>query len=84
MVFKNVSIVLSNTDNRCYFSRPSNLAFHNLTKGKVVLLKAKEMLCLSRTFIPTKKYTATAEDLDKSQFKFRRDAHLKTFLLDLN
>ena len=55
------------------------MAFHNLTKGKVVPLKAKEVLGLSRNFIPTKKHTAAAEDLEQSQFEFRRDAYLKTF-----
>ena len=78
-IFKNVLIVLSNTDSSCYFSRPNNMAFHDLTKGKVVPLKAKEVLGLSRNFIPTKRHTARAEDLEKSQFEFRRDAHLKTF-----
>ena len=65
-IFKNVLIVLSNTDSSCYFPRPNNLAFHGLTKGKVVPLKAKEVLGLSRNFIPTKKHIAAAEDLEKS------------------
>ena len=47
--------------------------------GKVVLLRAKEVLGVSRNFIPTKNHTAAAEDLEKSQFESRRDAHLKTF-----
>ena len=72
-------IVLNNTDSSCYFSRPNNLASHDLTKGKVVPLKAKKVLGLSRNFIPTKKHTAAAEGLEKSQFECRRDAHLKTF-----
>ena len=42
-------------------------------------MKGKEILGLSREFIPTKKHTARVEELEKSQFKFRRDAHLKTF-----
>ena len=55
------------------------MALYDLTEGKVVLLKAKEVLGLSRNCIPTKKHTAAAEDLEKSQFEFRRDTHLQTF-----
>jgi hypothetical protein len=45
----------------------------------VVPLKARKIPGLSRKFVPTKKRTASAEELEKSQFKFRRDTHLKTF-----
>ena len=67
-IFKNALLVLSSTDSRCYFSCPNNLALYNLTKGKVLLLKAKEVHGLSRKSTPTKKYTARAEDLEKSKF----------------
>ena len=74
-IFKNGLIVLGNTDSSCYFSCPNIMSFHSLTKEKVVPLKVKEVLGLSRNCVPTKKHTATAEDLVKSQFEFKRDAH---------
>ena len=65
-----------------YFSRPNNLAFRDPTKNKSVPLVAREILCISTKFIPTKPFTSSAAELEKSQTNFRRDAHLKVFFAD--
>ena len=78
--FKNVYNIIGNMPCSYYFSRPNNLAFHDLTKNKYVpLVVAREILGLSTKFIPTKPFTSGAADLVKSQDDFRRDAHLKVF-----
>ena len=71
LIFRNVLLVLSNTDSSCYFSRPNNLAFHNFIKGKAMSPKAKEVLGLSRKFIRTKKRTAVAGSGQASLQGFR-------------
>ena len=80
--FTNVYNIISNMKCSHYFSRPNNLAFHDLTKNKSVPLVAREILGLSTKFIPTKPFTSSAADLEKSQTNFRRDAHLKVFFAD--
>ena len=59
-------------------TRPSNLVFHDLTKGEVMTPSVRELLGLSRKFIPTDLYTATAESLEGVQFELRRNVHLKS------
>ena len=80
--FKNVYNIIVNMPCSYYFSRPNNLAFHDLTKIKSVPLVAREILGLSTKFISTKPFTSSATDLEKSQDNFRRDAHLKVFFAD--
>ena len=81
-VFTNVYAIISNMQCTHYFSRPTNLAFHDLTKNKSVPLVAREILGLSTKFIPTKQFTSSAAELERSQTNFRRDAHLKVFFAD--
>ena len=65
-----------------YFHRPNNIAFHDLTKGKQVPNIAKHLLGLSRKFIPAKKFSQSANDMDKPLENFERDCHLKVFFAD--
>lgn len=60
-----------------YFARPSNLAFHDLTPGKVVPPAARSLLGLSLKFIPTPKVTTC--DLQPSFTRFERDLHIKAY-----
>ena len=64
--FKNVCNIIGNMPCSYYFSRPNNLAFHDLTKNKSVPLIAREILGLSTKFIPNKPFTSGAADLEKS------------------
>ena len=75
----NTPIVIGTTVGRHYFTRLSNLDFHDLTQGQVVPHITKTILGLSRKIIPTKQYTTNAEESEKPQFNFRRDAYLKSF-----
>ena len=54
----NARKVLGDTEPRTYFSRPHNLAFHDLTKQKNTHPSASQLLGLSLKFIPTPKYTS--------------------------
>ena len=49
-VFENAAVVIGNTIAWHYHSRPSNLVFHKLTKGKVVPPIMRALLGLSRCF----------------------------------
>ena len=64
-IFTNVYTIISSMQCTHYFSRPTNLAFHDLTKNKSVPLVAREILGLSTKFIPTKQFTSSAAELDK-------------------
>ena len=60
-----------------YFSRPHNLAFHNLTKGKVVHPAASQVLGLSLKFIPTPTYNSSWDIFDQAWSHFEYNAHLQ-------
>ena len=78
-IIKNASIVIGNSVRWYYLSRPRNLAFHDLTHGKVVSKVTRELLGLSHNFIPTKKHSNSAEDLETKLEAFKQDANLKTW-----
>ncbi|EJK59878.1 hypothetical protein THAOC_19851 [Thalassiosira oceanica] len=61
-------------------SRPMNLAFHDLTTGKVIPKKFKAVLGLSYKFIitPGKTWSKVKPSLER----FERDTHLKVFFAD--
>jgi hypothetical protein len=60
-----------------YFARPTNLAFHDLTPGKVMPTAAKSLLGLSMKFIPTPKYTT--HHMIPSLDQFQRNIIFKTY-----
>jgi hypothetical protein len=60
-----------------YFARPTNLAFHDLTPGKVMPTAAKSLLGLSMKFIPTPKYTT--HHMILSLNRFQCDIVVKTY-----
>ena len=76
---KNASIIIGNSITWHYLSRPKDLAFHDLTKGKVVPKIAKELLGLSRTFIPVKNQSIDFKGLEVNLEMFERDLNLKTW-----
>ena len=83
-VFCNALNIISNTSCFYYFSSPTHVAFHDLTSGKIVPQIVKQLLGLSRKFIPNKRYSVALgdEDMEKSLNRFERDAHLKAFFSD--
>jgi hypothetical protein len=56
-IFQNACYLLRNMSVWYYFARPTNLAFHDLTPGKVMPSALKSLLGLSMKFIPTPKFT---------------------------
>ena len=58
------------------------MAFHDLTKGKVVPKIVKQLLELSRKFIPVKDHSQCSDDLEEALHRFERDCHLKVFFAD--
>ena len=76
---QNAAIIVGNSVTWHYLTRPKNLAFHDLTKGKVVPKIAKDLLGLSRTFIPVKKQSIDFRDLEVNLETFERDVSLKTW-----
>ena len=60
-----------------HHSRPTNLAFHDLTNGKVIPKAYKSVLGLSYKFIPTP--GKTWSKVEKSLERLERDTHLKAY-----
>ena len=65
-----------------YINSPSHVAFHDLTPGRVVPPLVKQVLGLSRKFIPTKPYSPGAAEIEVGLERMTRDAHLKAFFAD--
>ena len=59
----NASSTLAHTQTWYYFSRPSHLAFHDLTQSKQPAKKLRSLLGLRLNFIPTPRCTNTWEKL---------------------
>jgi hypothetical protein len=55
--FHNAVIIRGHTLAHHYFSQPSNLAFHDLTPGKIISPLASSVLGLNMKYIPTPKFT---------------------------
>ena len=75
----NAHKVLGNMEPRTYFSRPHNLAFHNLTNQKIVHPSTAQVLGLSLKFIPTPTYTFDWDIFDQAWICFEQDAHLQVY-----
>jgi len=65
-----------------YFARPTHLAFHDLTTYIKPPLGLPKLLGLGQKFIPTPKWTATWEQIEKSTYlQFDRDLKVKAFCI---
>ena len=73
---KNELVVLTTTEQWFYFFRPTNLAFHNLTIGKVAPRALQSLLGLGVNFCPTPLCPTII--IDKSMQKFERDFHIRS------
>jgi hypothetical protein len=71
--------ILGNTYTSDYFSRVENLAFHDLTKGKVMPPATAELLGLGPNYIPAPKYSTSERDLSAGIKRLRRDMYLKAY-----
>eukprot|EP00984_Skeletonema_dohrnii_P027260 scaffold16757_cov168-Skeletonema_dohrnii-CCMP3373.AAC.2 len=72
-------IILENTYSSQYFSRVNNLAFHDLTEGKVIPPSTADLLGYGFKFIPKPPKTTGHLDLQESLTRFRRDVYLRSF-----
>lgn len=70
---------VGDTPTRAYFSRQSNLAFHDLTPGKIVPQQARTVLGLNLKFIPTPRRTTASTTIAEAIDRLDRDISLKTF-----
>ena len=59
-----------------YFCRPTNLAFHDLTIGKVAPRALQSLLGLGVNFYPTP--LRPTLNIDKSMERFERDLHIRS------
>lgn len=83
----NALTYLKNMDDWYYFDRPSNLAFHDLTKEILPPKNLRTLLGLGLKFIPTPRYTSSAvtltgdtrdkPDLSRTLPKFKLALHKK-------
>jgi hypothetical protein len=74
----NAMIVLGNMDVWLYFSRPTNLAFHNLCQENILLPPGiRSLLGLGLNFCPNPTTSTAASKVDLSRFK--RDAFTRLF-----
>ena len=61
------------------FSSPKNVEFHNLTYRKAVPQIARQVLGLSRKFIPVRHHSVSADEMNPSLENFERYYHLKVY-----
>ncbi len=71
--------VLGETPQRAYFSRQNNLAFHDLTPGKIMPSLAKQVLGLSFKFVPAPRLTTSHKTIHDTMDRLNRDVDLKVF-----
>ena len=72
----NALIILTTMENWLYFFRPTNLAFHNITIGKVAPKALQSLLGLGVNFCPTP--LRPTLNTDKSMERFERDLHIRS------
>ena len=77
--FRNACELMARMSVWYYFARPTNLAFHDLTQGKIVPPAARSLLGMSLKFIPTPPLTGLPKDLNNSLDRFERDMQIKSF-----
>ena len=71
---KNAPLILDTLEKWFYFCRPTNLAFHNLTIGKVAPKALQLLLGLGVNFCPTP--LRPTLNINKSMERFERDLHI--------
>ena len=71
---QNELLIITAMENWFYFCRPTNLAFHNLTIGKVSPKALQLLLGLGVKFCPT--LLRPTLNIDKSMECFERDLHI--------
>jgi hypothetical protein len=70
---------MGNTSPGCYFLKAMNMAFHDLTEGKLLPPTATSLLGLSLKFIPTPRYAPSVTDVAPPLDQIEWDIKLKTF-----
>ena len=78
-VHLNARRVLGETPTALYFSRPNNLAFHDLTKGRSIPPATAEIMGLGTKFVPTPERTSGRQAAEKALERFERDLGWKVF-----
>ena len=73
------SEILGNVYTADYFSKVDNLAFHDLTDGKIMPPSTAGLLGHGSTFIPKPERSTGHKDLNAGLTRFRRDMYLKAF-----
>ena len=71
---KNALVILTTMEKWFCFSRPTNLAFHELTIGKVAPRALQSLLGLGVNFCPTP--LRPTLNIDKMMESFERDLHI--------
>ena len=78
-VHQNAVSILAETPFWHYCVNPSNLAFYDFTRGKIVPPAATSLLGLSAKFIVKPEYTGSPNDTKEALDRLERDLHLKIF-----
>ena len=73
---KNALLILTTMEKWFYFCRPTNLAFHDITIGKVAPRALPSLLVLGVNFCPTP-FRPTL-NIEKSMERFERDLHIRS------
>ena len=76
--FGNATRILGETHSQLVLSKLTNLAFHDLTDGKVPA-GSNILLGLGQKFIPTPRFTTGIKEMNENLFRFRRDLYRATF-----
>ena len=72
--------IIGNTPTSDYVStKVENLAFHDLTEGKIMPPSTKNLLGLGSTFIPKPERSTGHNDLNEGLTRFRRDMYLRAY-----
>ena len=77
--FANAISILGNTYASQYFSRVDNLAFHDLTEGKIIPPSTADLLGYGSKFIVKPPKTTSHIDLMENMTRFKRDMYLKSY-----
>ena len=75
---QNALMILTTMEKWFYFCLPTNLAFHNLTIGKVAPRVLQSLLGLRVNFCPTP--LRPTLNIEKSMQRFERDLHIRSVL----
>ena len=76
---QNALLILTDMEKWFYFCRPTNLAFHDVTIGKVAPKALQSLLGIGVNFCPTP--LRPTLNIDKSMERFERDLHIRGVFL---